>query len=327
MARLAGVSHQTVSRYLRGERLKPATREKVDAAVKDLDYRPNQLARSMRTRRTNRLAVVLPMPSTFPLRLLSAASATAHKADYELELVSVEGGSEARSDRVRELAESGRVEGILSLASLDEDIGSTSPVPVLTTGDYDDQMRGLGLLADGSPVVDVIEYLVSLGHQDFLHVAGSQSWASARNRKRVYLETIERLGLRSHGVVDGNWSARSGYDAIVDLPDDTEVTAVVAVNDTVAMGVVRGALSRRWQVPRDLSVFGWDDDEIARFATPSLSTIAIDREAQGRDAMLRLIAAIRGEPVPESGVRSINRLVPRESTGRPRQGPAPARQG
>ncbi|MBA2813272.1 LacI family DNA-binding transcriptional regulator [Streptomyces sp. KM273126] len=325
VARLAGVSHQTVSRYLRGERLRPTTRERVDAAVKALDYRPNQLARSMRTRRTNRLAVVLPMPKTFPLRLLGAASAAAHEADYQLELVSVEGGPEARSDRVRELAESGRVEGILSLASLDADIASRASVPVLTTGDYDDKMRGLGLLADGSPVVDIIEYLVSLGHRDFLHVAGAQTWASARNRKVVYMETIERLGLRSHGVVDGDWSARSGYDAVGSLPDDTEVTAVIAVNDTVAMGVVRGALERGWQVPRDLSVFGWDDDEIARFATPSLSTIAIDREAQGRDAMLRLVAAVRGEPVPEPGVGSINQLVPRESVGPPRPGPAPAR--
>jgi LacI family transcriptional regulator len=273
----------------------------------------------MRTRRTQRLAVILPSPSSFPLRLLGAASATAHEAGYQLELVSLEGGAGERTDRVRELADSGHVDGILSLAALAAGIEDEVRVPVLITGDYDDQMRGLGLLADGSPVRDIVAYLASLGHRDFLHVAGSPTWASARNRKRVYLEAVEELGLRSHGVVDGDWSAQSGYDAVAALPDDSPVTAVLAVNDTVAMGVVRGALARGWDVPGHLSVFGWDDDEAARFATPSMSTVAVDREAQGRDAVRRLLAMIRGEPAPEPQVGPINRLVPRETVAPPRR--------
>ncbi|MCA2224639.1 substrate-binding domain-containing protein [Nonomuraea sp. NEAU-L178] len=110
-----------------------------------------------------------------------------------------------------------------------------------------------------------------------------------------------------------------GYDAITSLPADSGVTAVVAANDLLAMGAVRAALSRGWTVPQDLSVFGWDDEEMGRFATPALSTVAVDREKQGCDAMLRLIAAVRGEPVPEVAESTINQLIIRETTGAARR--------
>jgi DNA-binding LacI/PurR family transcriptional regulator len=323
VARLAGVSHTTVSRYLQDkDSLKPKTRIKVEFAVKALDYRPNLVARSMRTRRTNRLAIVLASGPYFPAQLLSAASETAHRAGYQVEVVSVEGGPRARSARIDDLARSGQVDGILAVSSLDYKKKKSRGIPIVESHSYDEKLHSMGDLADASEVREIVEYLSSLGHRTFLHVAGEQTYASARNRKNVYLETIERLGLRSAGVVEGNWSAQSGFDAITSLPDDSGVTAVIAGNDVVAMGVIRGARSRGWDVPGDLSVFGWDDEEMGRFATPSLSTVVVDREAQGRDAIHRLLAQIHGEPVPEPSKQTVNRVVYRESTAPPPQ-PAP----
>ena len=318
VARLAGVSHTTVSRYLQDkESLKPTTRVKVDFAVKALDYRPNLVARSMRTRRTNRLAIVLPSsPRQFPGRLLAAAAETAHQAGYQVEMVNVEGSMRARAARIDELARSGQVEGILSISSIDVR-NNAAGIPIVSTGTYDEGLRGLGELADATEIREIIEHLAGLGHRDFFHVAGPKTFASARNRRSVYLETVERMGLRSVGVHDGNWSAQAGFDAITSLPDDCGVTAVVAGNDVIAMGVVRGALSRGWRVPDDLSVFGWDDDEMGRFATPSLSTVSVNREAQGRDGILQLLAEIRGEPKPEPTTRAINKVIYRESTAPP----------
>ncbi|MEU6715658.1 LacI family DNA-binding transcriptional regulator [Nonomuraea sp. NPDC046802] len=318
VARRAGVSHQTVSRYFRhNEGLKPETRKKIDLVVQELNYRPNLVARSMRTRRTNRLAITLPASTyLWPARLLGAASAAAHAEGFQLEVVSVEGDPGARAERILELAGSGHVEGILSLTPLEID-PATSPVPVVVTGDYDDNLRGVNELADASPVREIVEYLASLGHEVFLHIAGAQSFASARNRKRVYEQTIERCGLTSYGVVIGDWSPRSGYDAVRGLPEESGVTAVVAANDHVAMGAVRGAISRGWRVPDDVSVFGWDDEELGRFATPSLSTVAVDREVQGREAVAKLIAEVRGEPAPRPSPRSINRVIVRETVGPP----------
>ncbi|NOL45689.1 LacI family DNA-binding transcriptional regulator [Kribbella sandramycini] len=318
VARLAGVSHTTVSRYLQDhDSVKPKTRVKVEFAVKTLDYRPNLVARSMRTRRTNRLAIVLAAGSHFPGRQLAAASGTAHQAGYQVDVVSVEGGPRARSARIDDLARSGQVDGILAISSIISRSKSAGGVPVVESENYDEKLHVLGELAGAAEVREIVEYLAGLGHETFLHVAGDQTFASARNRKSVYLATIERLGLRSVGVLGGEWSAQCGFDAITSLPEGCGVTAVVAANDVVATGVVRGALSRGWRVPDDLSVFGWDDEEIARFTTPSLSTVAVDREGQGRDGIHRLLAAINGEPAPQPVTRKVNQLIFRESTAPP----------
>ena len=129
----AGVSHQTVSRYLQNNGgLKPATVAKVQAAIDELDYRPNRLARSMRTRRTGRIAILLPTATKLlPLRLLGAASATAHEAGYTVDLVGSEGGAADRAARAQELADSGEFEGILALASLGAQPTAWSATPVV----------------------------------------------------------------------------------------------------------------------------------------------------------------------------------------------------
>ena len=312
----AGVSHQTVSRYLRNNGgLKPLTVAKVQAAIDELNYRPNRVARSMRTRRTGRIAVLLPTATKLlPLQLLAAASAVAHQAGYTVDLVGSEGGAAERAARAQDLADSGEFEGILGLASLGARPSSWSAVPVVVIADYDEELHGLGALADAAACGEVVRHLSDLGHRSFLHLAGPEAFTSARNRRQTFVDTIAALGL-SGTVSDCEWSGQCGYEAVMSLPPDTDVTAVVAANDVLAMGAVRAGLSRGWRVPDDLSVFGWDDNELARFATPSLSTVAIDRERQGREAMGRLIASIRGTDPPPVDSTSLHTIIYRESTG------------
>ena len=318
----AGVSHQTVSRYLRnnGDGLKPATLQRVRTAIEELDYRPNLVARSMRTRRTGRIALLLPAATELlPLKLLSAAAGAAHDAGYAVDLLGLEGGALDRGPRVRELADSGEFEGILALASLGAQVVAHSATAVVVFGDYDDELHGVGALADGAACGEVVRHLAGLGHTQFLHLAGPQSFASARNRRQTFVDATRRLGVVGT-VIDGDWSGRSGYEAMAGLPDGTAVTAVVAANDRVAMGAVRACLRRGWRVPADVSVFGWDDNELGRFATPSLSTVAIDRERQGREAMMRLVALIKGTEPPAADPASLHTVIPRESSG-PAPGP------
>jgi LacI family repressor for deo operon, udp, cdd, tsx, nupC, and nupG len=323
VAQLAGVSHQTVSRYLRDNGgLKPATVVRVQAAIAELNYRPNRVARSMRTRRSGRIAILLPTATrSLPLRLLGAAVAAAHEAGYTVDLVGLEGGAADRGARAQELADSGEFEGILALASLGPLAAPWSAAPVVVIADYDDELRGLGALADSAACGEVVRYLSGLGHRSLLHLAGPRAFASARNRRQVFTDTVAELGLRGT-VIDCDWSGGSGYEAVMGLSPDTDITAVVAANDLLAMGAVRASLSRGWRVPEDLSVFGWDDEELARLATPSLSTVAIDRERQGREAMCRLIATIRGTDPPPIDTTSLHTVIPRESSG-----PAPRRSG
>lgn len=321
VARRAGVSHQTVSRYLRDMGpFKPATTERVEKAIQELNYRPNMIARSMRTRRTGVLAVILPSQvDAMPTPTLAGAARAAHAAGCFMEISVVDGTAQDRASRAVELMESGRVDGVLSLSALpglrDRPKGpGTAALAVL--GQFDDDLRGIGPLADASIMADIVKHLAEIGHRNFLHISGPQDWTSARARRKVFEETVAELGLVSCGIVGGGWGPEVGYSTISELAPGSTVTAVVAANDYVAMGAVRAAHERGWRVPQDLSVIGWDNLETGRYATPSLSTVAVDREGQGWQAMSRLIALVRDESSP-LGSPEANRLILRESCGPP----------
>lgn len=319
VAKRAGVSHQTVSRFLKQDSgMKPTTRARIEEAVAELDYRPNLMARSMRTQQSHRITIVLPELSGFvPIPLLRGASAAAHEAGYMTDVVGLGGGEARRARSVLSLLDTHQADGVLSLVPLGDLAGGPDAErrPVVVLGDYDDNLQSRGRLADGQPAEEILRHLAGQGHRRFLHVAGAQTWASARNRRTVYVETIERLGLESHGVVDGDWSVRSGYEAARDLPADSGVTAVLAANDYVAMGVLRGFQDRGTRVPGEVSVFGWDDEEFTRYFSPSISTVHINKEEVGRQSMLSLLALLSGEAEPTPEITDLFRIVPRESSG------------
>ncbi|WP_323189415.1 LacI family DNA-binding transcriptional regulator [Kitasatospora sp. NBC_00240] len=318
VARFAGVSHQTVSRYLRNQdSVRPATREKIDKAVEELDYRPNLVARSMRTNRSNRIAIVLPALTNFvPVPVLRGASQVAREAGYSMDVMGLEGDAARRAAEVVALLDGQQVDGVLSLTPLSEAvIAAAGGRPVLVYGEYDDNLHARGQFADGAPAGDIVRHLAELGHRRFLHVAGSPDWASALNRRAVYEETVAALGLESYGVHEGDWSVSSGYLAAQELPADSGVTAVLAANDFVAMGVIRGFQDRGMDVPGDVSVFGWDNEQFTQYFRPSISTVGFDREALGRRAMASLLALVAGEPQSTSSPSTPFELLSRGSSG------------
>ncbi|GAA3870292.1 LacI family DNA-binding transcriptional regulator [Streptomyces sedi] len=324
VARLAGVSHQTVSRFLRKDpTMRPDTVRRVSHAVEKLDYRPNLAARSMRTRRTNRIAVILPETTSFvPTRLLSGAAAAAHDAGYLVDVVGLEGDAAARAERIGALLQPANVDGILSFTPLAENLERLAPsgprVPIVVDGEYDDNMRARALLADAKAADEIVGHLADLGHRTFVHVAGPKTFASALNRRTEYEASVARRGLVSHAVVEGDWSTGSGWKAGREVIAGSPATAVFAANDRVAFGVIRGLQSVGVDVPGRVSVFGWDDDELGRYFQPPLSTVRVNRESQGRAAFQRLLSLLHGkQPAAPMDTAGLNQLIFRDSTAPP----------
>lgn len=329
VARLAGVSHQTVSRYLRfhGAGMKDATRERVSAAIADLDYRPNVVARAMRARTTGRLAMLLPLgDATGSLEMLMGATSAAQAAGYVLEAVTLGGPAPSRPGRVLELAESGLFDGVVSTTPLGIDArrAADTRTPIVVLPDYDEEMRGIGDLADATPIRELVERLVADGHRRFLHVAGDLAYTSARNRRDLYLESVESLGAESSGVIVADrWSPEVARRALTELPAGSGVTAVVCANDRLAVGAIRGAVERGWRVPDDVSITGWDDDPVAGFVLPSITSVAVDYEQLGRRATEQLLEVLSVEFTPTERT-PVMRTIWRESTG---QAPCHAARG
>jgi len=319
VAEAAGVSHQTVSRYLRADPgMKPENREKVRTAIDELGYRPNLSARSMRTRRSNRIGVLLPSDSMFRASALSGALDIATAEGYAIEVFAVEGDARAAFDRVLQIADSGQVDGVLALAPLPPDTEHSYPgrAAIVASADYDERTRSMGAMADGTPISEIVEGLHALGHRRLMHVTGDLEFASARNRRTAFLETSARLGIDPALVHIGRWSEESGHEAvraIATLPPEERPTGIVGASDLIAVGVINGARELGWSVPEDLSVSGWDAHYLGAFLQPSLTTVKDDRRQLGRNAMSRLLAVLRDEPLPEEEVLST--VLWRGSTG------------
>ena len=317
VAHLAGVSQSTVSFVFTGRAgISEATRERVLRAASELNYRPNLAARSMRTQRTGRLAVVVPITTMNPLTLLSGAIAAARDEGYVVEVVSLPDDAAERVERLGEVVDSGQYEGVLGFTPLPfTDTTGGGPI-VLSVGEFDDAMHMTGEFTDSRPIAEMIERLAAQGHRRFLHLAGAEDFPSARARRDAYLATIDRLGRESLGVIDGDWSGNAGEDAIDALPDDTPPLAVIAANDVIATGAIRAATRRGWRLPQEVAVTGWDDHHQSAFLVPSLTSVVQDRERLGAYSMQRLIAAVRGSQPPQKPDGLLT-IVWRESTESP----------
>jgi LacI family repressor for deo operon, udp, cdd, tsx, nupC, and nupG len=318
VAKVAGVSHTTVSRYLRvPDTLKPRTVELVRAAIEELDYHPNLVARSMRTRRTGTLAIVMPghlMPYS-PARVLASATEAAHLAGFQVEITAVEGGGAERAARAIELVTGDLVEGVLALTELEFSSGVRPHDNIEVAAMYDEHLNGVGPLLDAEAIREIVEGMAALGHTHFIHIGGPDGHPASTQRRRVFAEATAHLGLTAIDSTSGPWDGAYARDVVKALPEDSPVTAIVAGNDELAAGAIAGATERGWSVPERVSVSGWDDSSVGAFMPPALTTVRMDHASLGRAAMERLIATVRGLPKPEPATSPLNTVIWRASVG------------
>jgi DNA-binding LacI/PurR family transcriptional regulator len=142
-------------------------------------------------------------------------------------------------------------------------------------------------------------HLIDLGHTDIVHLAGPQSWTEARARLLGWQTTMYSCGLRPSKHLVGDWSAKSGYEAGLELAATSHATAVFCANDQMALGLLRALAEGGRSVPHDVSVVGFDDIPEAAYLIPPLTTVRQDFTAVGRRAIEILQAAIAGKAGPD----------------------------
>jgi DNA-binding LacI/PurR family transcriptional regulator len=160
----------------------------------------------------------------------------------------------------------------------------------------------------------LVDHLAELGHTHFMHVAGPSTYSSARNRTLAYQAAVRRPGLRSLGIVDGDWTAATGYTMGQHISVEAGVTAVIAANDQMALGVIRALSERGFRVPDDVSVTGMDDLPESAYFLPPLTTLRLDFASEGEDAFQRMLTCIDGVERAPVTPRPAE-LVVRASTG------------
>ncbi|RSM48445.1 LacI family transcriptional regulator [Actinoplanes sp. ATCC 53533] len=325
VARLAGVSSQTVSRVSTGHPgVVESTRLQVLTAMQQLGYRPNSAARALKRGEFRTLGVILfTLATTGNSRTVEAIAGYAAKEGYAITLIPVavptQDGVLGAFSRLGELAVDGIIV-IMEVHLLDAANLNLPPGVQVVVVDSD--------AGDRYPVVDTdqadgarqaVRHLLELGHETVWHVTGpAESFASER-RTQAWRRTLLEAGRAVPPVQRGDWSAESGYRAGLALVAEPECTAVFAANDQMALGLLRAFHERGRTVPQDVSIVGFDDIPDAGSFIPPLTTVHQDFAEVGRRCVQGLLRQIRNEPEGPGTVLVPTRLVLRASTAPPRR--------
>ena len=321
VARLAGVSHQTVSRVLNDEgTVRPQTRAKVEAAIRELRYRPSSVARALATRKTHTLGLVSTgNPLYGPASIALAFNGAAREAGYQVITASMADADREDILQAVDVLLRQQVEAIVVIATDQSSIeaidGLEVDIPVVTAdssghGDFPsvsiDQFEGATLATS---------YLADLGHRDILHVAGPVGSLDARERERAWRTELVRRALPIHEPLHGDWTADSGRAIGTQLLKAGGVSALFVANDQMALGLMHALADHGLSVPRDVSIVGFDDIPEAAHFTPPLTTMRQDFTELGHRMMATVSAVLDGREVTQPG-KTAPPLIVRESAAR-----------
>lgn len=290
VAARAGVSHQTVSRHLKGELLRPANRERVERALVDLDYRVNDVARELARGRPRRIgAFVFDVDDWAPQRVLSGAVLAAREAGYVLDIVRVDPSEPSSVETAIQAMNRSMVAGVVVLSPSDPVLDRLGPDRLRVPWVVEAEPELTASSSAQHPYAALVDHLAELGHERFFHVGGPSTWLAARNRRLAYRERLRVRGLQNCGESEGEWGAQWGYEAMASLPRDPHPTAVVAASDQLALGVLFWLHEHGVRVPEDISVVGYDGIPDAAYYQPPLTTLAVDFAHLGRATVQALL--------------------------------------
>ena len=336
VAALAGVSIKTVSRVVNREpNVRQSTRDKVDKAISELNYRPNLSARSLASHRSHLIVLVYDDPSAYEvpssgyiIRMQEGTLRACRTANFELLIHPCNYRNDDVCEELKGVIEQTRPDGVVLAAPLSNmpkivDAISDTGTPMVRLSPGNGNGDEYSIATDDREVsAEMTRYLGSLGHQRIGYVTGHRSHIAVANRFEGYKDGLRESNLEFNDelIAAGDNSIASGEEAAEQLLSlENPPTAIFAANDDMAAGVIRVAHRMGLDVPADLSVAGFDDSSLAQQIFPSLTTIRQPLGTMAERAALALIGE-NGKPALNPGTDVIaSSLKVRGSTG-----PAPS---
>lgn len=302
VARLAGVSVKTAANVVHGRpNVSPATRENVEAALKQLNYRPNIAARMLRQGRSGVIAVAVPeIQNPYFAELAGLLIQEASQRSLTV-LIDSTGGTGEQERYVLNGIRDQHVDGVILIP---RSIGSDDlqarqdHTPLVLLGDYVDDATDSVAVDHYAVARSATEHLLELGRLRVAAVGGRGATEHIRRRFDGYRDTLADAGHRVYDdMVATSTQTRAGGKAaaeqLLSLPEPPD--ALFCFNDLIALGCIRALNERGIPVPDDIAVIGIDDIEDARFSTPALSSVAPDKRAIARNAIEILVKRIDGD--------------------------------
>ena len=320
VARLAQVSYQTVSRVLHDSpNVHRDTRERVLTAIRQLDYRPNQMAQALVTGHSRTLGVVSFDTTLYgPASTLLGIEQAAHGAGYAVSIASLQSPNRPSMLGAVQRLQGQGVEGIIVIAPQKSAVNAllhlSHRVPLVAVEAGPDDSVPVVAVDQFAGAVAATRHLLDLGHRNVWHIAGPTDFLEAELRISGWKSALGRAGIKPPPLSRGDWSPRSGYEIGQRLAQNREVTAVFVANDQMALGLLRSLHEAGRDIPGDISLVGFDDVPESAYFTPPLTTVRQDFAEAGRRCLRLLVGLIEtGEPA--ENVMVAPELVVRSSTG------------
>lgn len=319
VARLAGVSHQTVSRVLNAHpHVSLRTRKRVEKAIAELRYRRNTAARSLVTRRSEIIGVLGSDMSEYgPANTLLGIQQAARNEGYFVSMASLNEVTPAAITDALEYFMMQAVDGIILIVPHEIMIESLRTVelsvPLAVVGSFENERFSGVAVNQWMGAHLAVQHLIELGHTAIAHLSGPPGWIDAAARIDGWRYAVTQAGLSDSALIQGDWSAESGYRAGLKLAATGIVTALFAANDQMALGALRAFSEVGLHVPRDISVVGYDDQPEAAYLIPPLTTVSQGFKELGARCMQMLLSDMKDGH--SSAALTVNpRLIARSST-------------
>lgn len=328
IAKLSGVSIATVSRVINE---KPGVSDRAKARVlkviEETGFRPNQIAKSLTNKKTNVIGLVMPGVNNYFSDRIDAINKVCKQRGYSLMITANykdQNSTEEDVDNFNLLFEK-RVDGIIYFPTnvmrehkaVISRIQKKIPI-VITDKEIIDFTLPCVIQDFINPTKELMAYLIGGSHKRIAFIKGLSYDQTNIQRQKIYEEALIKAGLSVDQTLieEAAYSVESGYESMLRIIDRTDVmpSAVLAGNDHMAMGVIKALKEKGYDVPKDVSVVGYDDIEFAKYISPSLTTIKVDQYAMGKIAATMVIDLIEGHITRGHKVTMDYKMIIREST-------------
>jgi LacI family transcriptional regulator len=321
VAQAAGVSVSTVSRVLNDKvDVAPDTYEKVQKVIRELGYTSSLAAKSLRSRRTNVIGLIMPdVEQPFPIEVMKGVNRAITEFDYDL-IVYTNGDITKNSTVQREqhyvaLLNNSITDGVIVVTPAATTFHTASPVvavdPHYESSDYPSV---IGVNREGA--MKAMEYLISLGHRRIGFIGGRPDLQSAIRRLQGYKDALAgaNIPLDPELIQTGDFLMETGFTCAQKLLSLAQPpTAIFAANDQSALGAIQALREAGLRVPDDVSIVGFDNISEAAYANPGLTTVDQSIGEMGYIATQMLISLIQGEQLESNVHKMPTQLVIRES--------------
>ncbi len=313
----------TVSRVINNKGFTSVeTKKKVLEAIKELDYKPNILARSLVTKESRFITIVLPdIANPFFPEMVKEAEDIARRNKYIILLGDTEGRKEIEKE-YSEAAINRMSDGIILVAPRMDDesiIKINDKIPMVLV-DRPIECKDIAQINidNFTGAVLAMEHLIGLGHKQIGFLSGSRDIPASLEREKGYVKTLKKYDMTSQNklIIEGDWSFKSGRDAFDNFFSSQPVpTAIFASNDLMALGLIQRAQEMNIKIPKDLSIVGFDDILMAALVNPPLTTVRQPRLKMGKIAIELLINKLQKKLDIKNNILLKNKLIIRNSTG------------